>query len=120
MKNTTNQFSENTERDLVRENTATQINRRVERQAEERIERHAGSDRQEITNRIEELEREWDIERVLEVNASALALAGIGVAAATGNKKWLTVPGVVLPFLIQHAVQGWYLPVPLFRRLGAH
>lgn len=118
MKKTTNQMGENAERDLVRENTAAHINRRLDHQAEERVQSCEGSDRQQITSRIEELEREWDIERVLEVNAAALSLAGVGAAAATGNKKWLIVPGVVLPFLIQHAVQGWCPPIPVFRRLG--
>ncbi|HJS07611.1 MAG TPA: hypothetical protein VJ809_08115, partial [Pirellulales bacterium] len=28
------------------------------------------------------------------------------------------VPGVVLSFLFQHAVQGWCPPVPVLRRLG--
>jgi hypothetical protein len=30
----------------------------------------------------------------------------------------LVVPGVVLPFLFQHAVQGWCPPLPVLRRLG--
>jgi hypothetical protein len=35
------------------------------------------------------------------------------------DKKWLLLPGlVVLPFLFQHAVQGWCPPVSVFRRLG--
>lgn len=36
----------------------------------------------------------------------------------TVNRKWLLLPGTVLPFLFQHAVQGWCPPVVLFRRLG--
>lgn len=55
--------------------------------------------------------------RLLETNASALALLGLGLAVAH-SRKWLIVPGVVLPFLLQHAVQGWCPPVPIFRRLG--
>jgi hypothetical protein len=43
---------------------------------------------------------------------------GVGLAAATGSRKWLILPGVVLSFLFQHAVQGWCPPVPVFRRLG--
>jgi hypothetical protein len=34
------------------------------------------------------------------------------------NRKWLFLPGVVAGFLLQHAVQGWCPPLPLFRRLG--
>jgi hypothetical protein len=57
------------------------------------------------------------MERLLETNASALAFTGL-VLGLTHSKKWLMVPGIVLPFLFQHAVQGWCPPVPVFRRLG--
>ena len=57
------------------------------------------------------------MERVLEVNASTLALSGL-VLGATVNKKWLLVPCVVLSFLLQHGLQGWCPPLPLLRRLG--
>jgi hypothetical protein len=57
------------------------------------------------------------MERLLETNASALAFTGL-VLGLTHSKKWLIVPGIVLPFLFQHAVQGWCPPVPVFRRLG--
>jgi hypothetical protein len=70
-----------------------------------------------ITERIEEIEREWDIERTLETNAATLALSGVALAAMF-SKKWLALPGTVLGFLLQHGVQGWCPPVPLFRRLG--
>ena len=59
---------------------------------------------------IKEFDREWDMERVLETNASALAFTGL-VLGVTHNKKWLIVPGIVLPFFFQHAVQGWCPPV---------
>ena len=34
------------------------------------------------------MDHEWDVERVLEVNASTLALSGL-VLGVTVNKKWL-------------------------------
>jgi len=63
------------------------------------------------------LNREWDVERVLEVNASTLALSGL-VLGVTVNKKWLLVPGIVLSFLLQHGLQSWCPPLPVLRRLG--
>jgi hypothetical protein len=57
------------------------------------------------------------MERWLEANASAIAFTGL-VLAVTHSKKWLILPGIVLPFLFQHAVQGWCPPVPVLRRLG--
>jgi hypothetical protein len=58
-----------------------------------------------------------DIERVLEVNASTLALSGL-ILGLTKNRKWLFLPGIVLPFLLQHGLQGWCPPLPLLRRFG--
>ena len=106
------------EADRVRANTTAEVNMRLDREMSERVESYAGKGETEITRRIEELDRQWDMERLLETNASALAGLGVGLAAATGSRKWLIVPGVVLSFLFQHAVQGWCPPVPVFRRLG--
>jgi len=106
------------EADRVRENTSAEVNARLDREMRERVESYATRGKAEITRRIEELDREWDMERLLETNASALAGVGVGLAAATGSRKWLILPGVVLSFLFQHAVQGWCPPVPVFRRLG--
>lgn len=104
--------------DRVRANTSAEVNARLDREMRERVEAYAGRGEAEITRRIGELDREWDMERLLETNASALAGLGVGLAVATGSRKWLIIPGIVLPFLFQHAVQGWCPPVPLFRRLG--
>lgn len=104
--------------DRVRANTSDEVNARLDREMRERVEAFAARGAAEITRRIEELDREWDMERLLETNASALAGLGVGLAAATGSRKWLILPGVVLSFLFQHAVQGWCPPVPVFRRLG--
>ena len=98
--------------DRVRENTSPEINQRLDNAARERIERYAMLSARELTHRIEALDREWDIERVLELNASVLAFSGLCLSI-TKNRKWLFLPGLVLPFLFQHAVQGWCPPLPL-------
>jgi hypothetical protein len=103
--------------DRVRANTSEEINRELDRQLEARVHSYEQRSPAEITQRIEELDREWDMERLLETNASAIALTGL-MLGVTHSRKWLIVPGIVLPFLFQHAVQGWCPPVPLFRRLG--
>ncbi|HYG11399.1 MAG TPA: hypothetical protein VD835_15740 [Pyrinomonadaceae bacterium] len=103
--------------DRVRANTAPEVNAQIDGDIERRVREFGARGEEDITRRIDELDREWDMERWLETNASALAFAGV-VLAATHSKKWLVVPGIVLPFLFQHAVQGWCPPVPLFRRLG--
>jgi hypothetical protein len=103
--------------DRVRANTSDELNTRLDHETEARIRTYAAQSPEAITRRIEELEREWDMERLLETNASTLAFVGLALGAML-NKKFLLIPAVVLPFLFQHAVQGWCPPVPVFRRLG--
>ena len=71
----------------------------------------------EIARRIEELEKEWDIDRTLMANASTLSLAGV-VLGSTVNRNWFMLPGVVVSFLLWHSIQGWCPPLPIFRKLG--
>jgi hypothetical protein len=103
--------------DRVRANTADEINRQIDRAIEAGVREYAQKSVSEITSRINELDREWDMERLLETNASALAFIGL-VLGMTRSRKWLMIPSVVLPFLFQHALQGWCPPIPIFRRLG--
>ena len=70
-----------------------------------------------INDRLETLEREWDIERMLEANASTLAFVGTLLGAFV-SPYWLILPALVTLFLFQHAVQGWCPPLPILRKLG--
>jgi len=103
--------------DRVQVNTAGNVNRDIEREAARRVAQAAGAPKQVIARRIRELDDEWDIERWLEVNASALAFTGT-ILGLLVNKKFFAIPCVVLPFLFQHAIQGWCPPVPFLRRKG--
>ena len=103
--------------DRVRRSTPEHINRQIDSDTDANIASVAGQSRAAIDRRIAELDREWDIERLLEVNASTLALTGL-VLGVTVNRKWLLLPGIVLPFLLQHGLQGWCPPLPVLRRLG--
>jgi len=103
--------------DRVRSYTASHVNEEIDLQTDINIHRYKGKSKAEILERIQMLDKEWDIERVLEVNASALALSGL-ILGLTKDRKWLFLPGIILPFLLQHGLQGWCPPLPLLRRLG--
>jgi hypothetical protein len=103
--------------DPVRRSTAPDVNREIDHQTTHNIRRYANSSPEVIQRRIEELDKEWDIERTLEAKASTLALTGL-LLGVTVNRKWLLLPTVVLSFLLQHSIQGWCPPLPLLRRLG--
>jgi hypothetical protein len=96
--------------------TGHDINRRIRDETERRLVYYAAHTG-EIGDRLDALDREWDIERTLEANASTLAFTGVVLGAAV-DRRWLVLPGLVTGFLFQHAVQGWCPPLPILRRLG--
>lgn len=103
--------------DRVRNATTDSSNEAIYQKIQRNIHHYSFADAATIQARIDELEKEWDIERTLELNASVIALSGV-VLGATVDKKWLILPAVVATFLVQHAIQGWCPPLPLFRKLG--
>ncbi|GAA3615646.1 DUF2892 domain-containing protein [Streptomyces chitinivorans] len=108
--------------DRVREHTATSVQRDIDERIVVRVRRYAeGADSEEgraaIAARIDELEREPDVEQLLESNAALLAFSGT-VLAGLHHRRWLWLPGIVTAFLLQHAIQGWCPPIAVMRRLG--
>ncbi len=107
-------ISETTQR--VAQHTKKEINAQIRRNMEMRIKAFAASP-ETINYRLQELEKEWDIERLLETNGSVLLLFGLALTAV-GSRRWLILPAMVGGFCLQHAFQGWCPPLELFRRLG--
>lgn len=101
----------------VPQQTHWTINEQIRRQTRANIDRYRTASPEEISCRLEELEQEWDVERVLEANAASATLLGVGLGL-TVDRRWFLFPAVIGGFLLQHAIQGWCPPLPLFRRLG--
>jgi len=97
--------------------TDRDINERIKRQTEANVAFYAAHDRRLLDIRLQELDREWDIERILEANASTISLIGLCLGRFF-SRRWFVLPTAVAGFLLQHAVQGWCPPVGLFRHLG--
>lgn len=97
--------------------TADEINREIRREMERSVRYHADHP-ERIDQRLDELDEEWDVERILEANASTLAFAGIVLGVAV-DRRFLALPALVTAFLLQHALQGWCPPLPILRRMGA-
>jgi hypothetical protein len=103
--------------DRVPAHTDREINERIRRQTEENVARFMNASPSAIQQRLAELDREWDVERTLEANAASACLVGLTLGA-TVDRKWFFFPAVVASFLLQHALQGWCPPLPVFRRMG--
>lgn len=101
----------------VPQHTAEHVNEEIRRETDKRVAQIAGEGPAAIGRRLAELDREWDIERTLEANAATAVLVGVTLGA-TVDRKFFYFPAVVAGFLLQHAIQGWCPPLPLFRRLG--
>ncbi len=101
----------------VETNTSGSLDTEFQRQLRENISRYANATPAEIEQRLEELDKEWNIERVIEIEAPTMI--GLGaILGATLNRSWFMLSAVAASMVILHNTQGWYPLIPVFRRLG--
>jgi hypothetical protein len=94
------------------------VNTRLDRQARQRVRLAASSDPSELGRRLESLDREWDVERVIEAEAALTGLAGLALGAGL-DRRLLAVPMFAFAMVLIHGLHGWYPLLPLLRRFGA-
>jgi hypothetical protein len=97
--------------------TNEEINERISRQIEANVIFYASQDRASLDGRLQALDREWDIARVLEASAAAVSLIGLGLGRFL-SRRWYVLPLAGSAFLLQHVIHGWCPPITLLRRLG--
>jgi hypothetical protein len=97
----------------VRKSTSDKSNSKIDQFILDNIKKY-GVSPTTITQRIKQLDKMWDIERILEINMSTLCLIGIALSVFV-HPYWLILPCIVLLFFVQHAIQGWCPPLPIFR-----
>jgi hypothetical protein len=113
--------------DRVRDHTSQRVNQRITRAIQQSVDRCTREGRDAIITRLSELDREWDIDRVVMAN---FAIIG-GAAYAGGLERYahhslfarrrkglLYLVGAQLGFLMMHAAIGWCPPVAVWRRFG--
>jgi hypothetical protein len=99
----------------VEQHTAPEMEERLRRELEARV--HYFAQRpEEIDSRLEELDQEWDIERLLQANLGVFSLLGLTFGVLRG--RWYLLSAAAAAFLIQHAFQGWCAPASVLRHLG--
>jgi hypothetical protein len=112
-----NQFGFPDTDERVPSHTSDETNAEIRERTLRNLRRFVGASKPAIDARIAELRREWDIERVLGMNAAAVSLVGIGLGVGI-DRRYLVIPALVAGFLFQHSIQGWCPPLPMFRKLG--
>lgn len=98
-------------------NTDEALNDAIRARTEAEVVRLESASGHEIAERLRELDDEWDVERLLQVNASTLVMVGVLLGTKV-DRRFLLLPAAVFAFFGQHALQGWCPPIPIFRRLG--
>ncbi|MDF9797898.1 hypothetical protein OKW21_003161 [Catalinimonas alkaloidigena] len=101
----------------VRKSSTAKQNTAIDQKTLQHIKNYQNVTDEQITQRLKELDKKWDIEKTLEVNASSLSLIGL-ILGNYVNKRWYLLPGLVTAFLLQHGLQGWCPPLPIFRNMG--
>jgi hypothetical protein len=98
-------------------NTSAVAMQRFDQQLRENIARLKGADKQAIEQRLSELDREWNVERAIEVEAPSMILLGLALGSLS-NRKWFAVSAMAASMVILHNLQGWYPLLPVFRAAG--
>ncbi len=70
-----------------------------------------------VDKKIIELEKEWDVERTVELNCAVLAIAGTALGIFV-HKRWFALPVLAATFLAQDSIQGWSPLIPVFKKFG--
>lgn len=97
--------------------TCPHCNNRIRNLTISNIKHYKNYSKIEITRRIKTLNKEWDTERVLELNAASLVVVS-SILGIKCSRAWFLVTGTIGAFLMQHALTGWCPPVPIIRKMG--
>jgi hypothetical protein len=100
----------------VPDHTPDHLNQRIREKTRNNVVHYAKGPAS-IGKRLKTLDREWDIERLMETNASIMIIVGI-LLGVFANPWFLLISFVVAGFFLQHALQGWCPPIRLLRRIG--
>ena len=103
--------------DRIREQSPEHVNTVIEKNIENSVRAYGAKGNLAISDRIDRLEHEWDIDRTI--------MVGIGISniilqiLSIGRPKSIfrKLAFLQMPFLVYHAFRGWMPPVSVLRRL---
>jgi hypothetical protein len=98
-------------------NTQPDINDKIRQHTLQSLDRYKGSIDDVISEKIDDINAEWDTERVLEADA-ALMIMITTFLGLRHNRGWLLLTTAISLSLFSHALLGWCPSVPLIRKIG--
>jgi hypothetical protein len=103
--------------DPVRRRTAAAVLRRIDDATLVDLARRADAPPADIARRLHALDREWDVDRAIELEAAATGLLGLALAAFVHPRLRL-VPALAAAAVLAFATTRRHPLLPLLRRLG--
>jgi hypothetical protein len=103
--------------DRVRRHTAAAVLRRIDEVTADSLNEHASAGSAHFAERLQALDREWDIDRTIEAEASAMGLLALGLGAFA-SRRLLALPVMIAASMLLYGTTGRYPLLPIFRRLG--
>ena len=70
-----------------------------------------------IGDRLEEISKEWDVERTLLLNTAFISMTG-ALLGAFVNKKWFILSALAAFVMAEEALTGWSPPTAMMKKLG--
>jgi hypothetical protein len=103
--------------DMIRGMSPSSVNRMIDRETLDTIERYKGASPEEVTARLKELDGTWDLECYIELGGAIATLAGVALASRF-SRKWLFLPAIAQGLVLAHSLPLWDPLTPLLRMLG--
>ncbi|MBC7540521.1 MAG: hypothetical protein H7281_16980 [Bacteriovorax sp.] len=104
--------------DRVRNHSPKSLNEAIDRKTIYNIEATILKGPSAVRERLNALDKEWDIDRAIMLLFSGVVFTQLAVAMKKKNSNWLVAPLIQLPLLFLYATLGWCPPAPVFRKLG--
>jgi hypothetical protein len=101
----------------TRTRTPREVNERIDRETAERVRYYATRPEDFISHRISELDSEWDIDRVLQVDVAGLGLIGAGLLVAL-RRRWLALPLLALSLVAGTSADATQPLLVALRQIG--
>lgn len=102
----------------VAQNTCEEVNEKIRERALQCLSSEEDRSEAVLSGKIEQLNEEWDTERVLETGAASFVLAASVAGYLKSGCRCFLITGAVGAFLLQHALQGWCPSLPIIRKCG--
>lgn len=101
----------------VAAHTCPEVNEMIRSSMLEQLARMEDAGEPELTARIEELNKEWDMDRVTEAKA-AVCILGCSLLGTSKSRFWSLMSMISAGFLLHYALFGWCPSAPVMRKMG--